>query len=156
MRVLQCHSTPSFPVSPPMISVSSPNLPVFAGSTLTLDCIIRLRTEFELRSEVAITAIWKRNGTVLVDTATRMMSDVVEISNTSYLSQLMFNPLQLGLDDGVYDCEARIEPPAGFVLGSISQSNRASLRVTGMNIISIESLEPHMLSYSIANRGSLA
>ena len=68
-------------------------------------------------------------GKEMVDTATQMMSDVVEIR---YLSQLIFNPLQLGLDDGVYDCEARIEPPAGFILGSISQSNRASLRVTGI------------------------
>ncbi len=120
-----------------MISVSSPNLPLFAGSTLTLNCNIKLRIELE--SEVVIITIWKRNGTVLVDTATRMMSDVVEINSTSYLNQLMFNPLQLGFDDGVYDCEARIEPQNGFVLGSVSQSNRASLHVTGMiYIISIQ------------------
>jgi hypothetical protein len=113
-----------------MISISSPNLPVFAGSSLTFNCNIKLRTELE--SEVVITTIWKRNGTVLVDTATRMISDVVEINSTSYLNQLVFNPLQLGFDDGVYNCEARIESQDGFVLGSVSQSNRASLHVTGM------------------------
>ena len=125
-----------FPVLPPMLSASSPNLPVFAGSTLTLDCNIQLRTE--LGSEVVITALWKRNGTALVDTVSQIVSDVVEISDTSYLSQLMFNPLQLGLDDGGYNCEARIEPQVEFVLGSVSQSNTASLHVTGMNIISIQ------------------
>ena len=119
-----------------MVSASSPNLLVFAGSTLTLDCNIQLRTE--VGSEVAITAIWKRNGTALVDTASQIASDVVEISGTSYLSQLMFNPLHLGLDDGAYKCEARIEPQVGFVLGSVSQSNTTYLHVTGMNIISIQ------------------
>ena len=64
-----------------MVSASSPDLPVFAGSTLTLDCNIELTTE--IGSEVAITAIWKRNGTMLVDTASQIISDVVEISSTS-------------------------------------------------------------------------
>ena len=120
----------SFSVSPPEVSVSSPSLPVFAGSTLTLDCNIQLRIEVD--SEIVITATWKRNGTVLENTATGMVSDVVEISSTNYLSQLIFNPLQLGLDDGIYNCEARIEPQVAFVRGSVSQSNSVSLLVTGM------------------------
>ena len=104
---------------------------MFAGSTQTFDCNIQLRTE--VGSEIAITAMWTRNETVLVDTVTRMVSDVVEINSTNYLSQLIFNPLQLGLDDGLYICEARVEPHVGFVLGSVSQSNSVSLQVTGMS-----------------------
>ena len=132
MSVKLCVFSPFPSVPPPMVSASSPNLPVFAGSTLTLDCNIELTTE--VGSEVAITAIWKRNGTMLVDTASQIISDVVEISSTSYLIQLMFNPLRLVLDDGGYNCEARIEPQVGFVLGSVSQSNSAILHVTGMSL----------------------
>lgn len=116
-------------VSPPGISLSSPNLPVFAGSTLTLECNTQLRTE--VGSGIGITATWTRNETVLVDTATRMVSDVVVINGTNYLSQLIFNPLRLGLDDGLYICEVRVEPHTGFVLGSVSQSNSVSLQITG-------------------------
>ena len=118
-------------VSPPGISLSSPNLPVFAGSTLTLECNTQLRTE--VGSGIGITATWTRNETVLVDTATRMVSDVVVINGTNYLSQLIFNPLRLGLDDGLYICEARVEPHTGFILGSVSQSNNVSLQITGMS-----------------------
>ena len=137
---------PSFPVQPPMVSTSSLHLPVFAGSTLTIDCNIEL--SIEVGNEVAITAIWKRNGTMLVDTASQIVSDVIEISGTSYLSQLMFNPLRLVSDDGVYNCEARIEPQVGFVLGSVSQSNRASLHATGMSLNIIQSpYNYNMLNY---------
>ena len=103
---------------------------MFAGSILTLDCNIYLSVE--VGRDVVIAATWKRNGTVLVATASHMVSDVAEI-NTSYLSQLMFNPLQLGLDDGVYNCEARIYSEVEFVLGSMAQSNHVSLHVGGMN-----------------------
>ena len=116
-------------VSPPRISLSSPILPVFAGSTLTLECNTQLR--IEVGSGIEITATWTRNETVLVGTATRMVSDVVAINGTNYLSQLIFNPLRLGLDDGLYICEARVEPNTGFVLGSVSQSNSVSLQITG-------------------------
>ena len=119
-----------FPVPHPTIAISTPSLPVFAGSILTLDCNIYLSAE--VGRDVVIAAIWKRNGTVLVDTASQMVSDIAE-TNTSYLSQLMFTPLQLGLDDGVYNCEARIDSQFEFVLGSMAQSNHVSLHVGGMN-----------------------
>lgn len=120
-----------FPVPPPTISISTPSLPVFAGSILTLDCNIYLSAE--VGRDVVIAATWKRNGTMLVASASQVVSDIAE-TNTSYLSQLMFNPLQLGLDDGVYNCEAKIDSELEFVLGSMAQSNHVSLHVRGTNI----------------------
>ena len=105
---------------------------MFAGSVLTLNCNIYLSVE--VGREVVIVATWKRNGTVLVATASQMASDIVATNTTNYLSQLMFNPLQLGLDDGVYNCEARIDSEVEFVLGSMAQSNYVSLHVGGTNI----------------------
>ena len=129
---------------------------MFAGSALALDCNIQLRADIE--NEVEITAIWKRNGMMLIDTASRMVSDVVE-NSTSYLSQLMFNPLQLGLDDGVYNCGARVDSQVGFVLGSISQSNSISLRVTGTDIalllILMRQLPNGVDSYSYPSAGAI-
>ena len=112
------------------MSLLSPTPTVYAGSVLTLSCDIQLRTEVD--SEISIAVTWTRNGMVLNDTALRMMSDTVEQSSSLYLSQLVFNPLQIGLDDGVYMCEADVVSNVEFVLSSTSQSNNVSLHVTGM------------------------
>lgn len=72
---------------------------------------------------------------MLVDTASRMVSDMAE-TNTRHLSHLVFKPLHLGLDDGVYNCEARIDSQVGFVLGNTSESKHVLLHVEGTNISS--------------------
>ena len=109
---------------------------MFAGSALTLDCVIQLSADIESDSEVVIIAVWKRNGTVVVDTTSQVISDVIQTGAT-YLSQLTFNPLELGLDDGVYTCTAMVDSLNGFVLGSMSQSNGISLHVAGKYVFVI-------------------
>ena len=110
---------------------------MFAGSALTLDCTIQLKADIESDSEV-ITAVWKRNETVVVDTTSQVVSDLIQTGAT-YLSQLTFNPLELGLDDGVYTCTAMVDSLNGFVLGSMSHSNGISLHVAGKYVILLSS-----------------
>ena len=108
------------------MSLQSPTPTVYAGSVLTLSCDIQIRAEVD--SEISIVVTWTRNGMVLNDTALRMMSDTVEQRASLYLSQLVFNPLQIGLDDGVYMCEAEVVSNVEFVLlNGISQSNNVKV-----------------------------
>ena len=62
-----------------------------------------------------------------------MLSDVILTGNSSiYLAQLVFSPIQLRTDDGVYTCEATIDRELDeFVMNTWSYSNNISLHTTG-------------------------
>ena len=82
-------------------------------------------------SDFVLTSTWRKNGALLDDSAQRRMSDPIRISNpTQYQAQLIFSPLQLNTDDGLYMCEVAVESSVdfGFVLSSGSGSNNVSLR----------------------------
>lgn len=106
--------------------------PVYAGSLLMLNCSIQLSSAVD--SEVVITTVWRKNGVLLMDSTQRRILEPIQTNNfNQYQAQLVFNPLQLNIDDGLYMCEVAVESSAdlGFVLSSGSHSNNVSLRAIG-------------------------
>ena len=109
-----------------------PIAPVYAGSLLMLNCTIQFSSAVD--SEVVVSSMWRKNGVLLVDSAQRRIPDPIQTNNSSqYQAQLIFNPLQLNTDDGLYMCEVAIESNAdlSFVLSGGSGSNNVSLRAVG-------------------------
>ncbi len=93
-------------------------------------------------SQIAVTAVWKKNGLMLSTSATRMLSDVILVSNFSlYLAVLTFNPIQLSNDDGVYACEVTVSAQLDdFVTNTGVQSENVSLLAAGMFITKTRSI----------------
>lgn len=102
--------------------------PVYAGSFLVLNCIIQLSSAVD--SEVVVTTMWRKNGMVLEDSTQSMISD--NNSSILYRDQLVFSPLQLNTDNGLYICEVAVHPTMVFILSSGSSSNNVSVFAIGM------------------------
>ena len=116
-------------VPPPTLSVLPPAAPVYAGSLLMLNCTIQLSSAVD--SEVVVTSVWRKNGALLEDSSLRRISDSIQTNvPNQYQAQLIFSPLQLNSDDGLYMCEVAVESAMdlSFVLNSGSSSNNVSLR----------------------------
>ena len=128
-----------FPTVPlPRLYIPQPINPAYAGSVLTLNCSIQLSTDVD--SLVTVRVTWKRNGMILTNTTWRMISDTIgNNSSALYHSQLMFSPLQLNTDNGVYLCEAYVDTDIRFVLGSGAHSNSVSLHSTGIRPYQVNS-----------------
>ena len=115
-----------------MLSVLAPVAQVYAGSLLMLNCTIQLNSAVD--SEVVVTSMWRKNGASLEDSAQRRMLDPIQTNTPNqYQAQLIFSPLQLNTDDGLYRCEVAVESATdlSFVLDSASGSNNVTLRATG-------------------------
>lgn len=109
-----------------------PVAPVYAGSLLMLNCTIQLSSAVD--SGVVVTTMWRKNGVLLEDSAQRRMSEPIQTNTPNqYQAQLVFSPLQLNSDDGLYMCEVAVESATdlSFVLNGGSGSNNVSLRAVG-------------------------
>lgn len=123
-----------FTVPPPVLSVLPPIAPVYGGSFLTLNCTIQLSSAVDI--DVTVTSVWRKNGALLRDSAWRRMSNAIQTNTTFvYQARLIFRPLQLNTDDGLYTCEVTIESELVFVQGSGSRSNNVSLHAIGMSLL---------------------
>ncbi len=76
-------------------------------------------------SPVTVIAVWRRNGIMLTSSPTRMILDTTLINNSSmYLAQVVFSPIQLSTDDGVYTCAVAVGTELNdFVKNSILRSS---------------------------------
>ena len=120
-------------VPPPVLSVLPLIAPVYGGSFLTLNCTIQLSSAVDV--DVTVASVWRKNGALLQDSAQRRMSNAIQTNATTvYQAQLIFRPLQLNTDDGLYTCEVTVESEMAFVQGSGSRSNNVSLRAIGMSV----------------------
>lgn len=64
----------------------------------------------------------------------RSVGTVYSAGTTLYISQTVFNPVQLGLDDGSYSCDVTINAVDEFVLSSSAVSNTITISATGKYI----------------------
>ena len=115
-----------------MLSIVPPTGLVYAGSMFELNCTIQLSNA--VNTDVVVTSMWRRNGVLLRNSDTRITSNAIPTNNaTMYRAQLMFRPLQLNTDDGLYMCEVTVESNEnlGFILSSTSSSNNVSISAIG-------------------------
>ena len=115
-------------VPPPQITISgSPaNDSFFAGILFNLTCYIQLDPAVD--TQVSVTGMWNRSGTPLTS------GGRITVFGTSgglllYQTRVQFNPLS-GVDDGLFTCEALVEPQTPLVVG-ISAVNMRQINVTG-------------------------
>ena len=127
-----------------MLSVISPTTSVYAGSFITVNCSIQLSTAVD--SPVTVATAWRRNGVILTNSANRMVLDAISIGNSSlYLAQVVFSPIQLSSDDGLYSCEVTIESGLNeFIINAgLRSSNNISLRPTGKILLHARTISMH-------------
>jgi hypothetical protein len=138
MSISSTHAVP-----PPTLSISPSTTEVYAGSFLTVNCSVQLSTAVD--SPVAVTAVWRKNGVLLANSTSRMLSAAVLIDNSSlYLTQAAFRPVQLNTDDGLYACEATVEAEVDeFILDAGSRSNNISLLAAGIYTLMSRDLLQH-------------
>lgn len=108
---------------------------VYAGSFMSVNCNVELSSAVD--TPVTVSAVWRRNGFPLTSSANRMLPDAVSVGGSSsrYLAQVVFSPVQLSTDDGVYVCEVTVLPVSEtFITGTSATSNDVSLRATGMYV----------------------
>lgn len=128
---LQFYSHLHIVVPPPVLSVLPLIAPVYGGSFLTLNCTIQLSSAVDI--DVTVASMWRKNGALLQDSAWRRMSNAIQTNFTNvYKAQLIFRPVQLNTDDGLYTCDVTVVSELMFVQGSGSQSNNVSLHAVGM------------------------
>ena len=123
-------------VPPPTLAILPLPTSVYAGSFITVSCSIQLSNAVD--RPVTVTAVWRRDGALLTNSANRMVLDVVQVSNSSlYLAQIELRPVQLMLDDGVYSCEVSVDTDLEFdefimSSGLIYNSTNIILNALGM------------------------
>ena len=106
---------------------------MYGGSFLTLNCTIQLSSAVDI--DVTVASMWRKNGALLQDSAWRRMSNVIQTNVTTvYQAQLIFTPVQLNTDDGLYTCDVTVESELMFVQDSGSRSNHVSLHAIGMSV----------------------
>ncbi len=75
---------------------------------------------------------------MLTSSADRIVLDATLTSTSLYLAQVVFSPVQLSTDDGIYACDVTINADFNeFVLSVGLHSNNISLHATGMSIVNL-------------------
>lgn len=144
-------------VPTPVLSIFPSTTSVYAGSFITVNCSIQLSSAVD--SQVTVSAVWRKNGIMLRSSTNRMLIDPTSIGNSSHLAQIVFSPVQLSSDDGVYACEVTVSAEGNdFVLSSSLNSTNITLHSTGMLLLTcIIMTRGHFYTYnhisSHADRG---
>ena len=113
-----------------MLSILASTASVYAGGFVTINCTAQLSDAVD--TQVTVTTAWMKNGIILTNSASRVLSDTNLIGNSSlFLSQVIFSPFELGNDDGAYSCEVTVDPGDMFVMSSVSVSSSLSLSARG-------------------------
>lgn len=123
-----------------MLTIIPPTTSVYAGSFITVNCTVQLSSAVD--SPVTVTAIWRKNGVLLTGSA---VLDTILVSNLSmYLAQVVFRPVQLSTDNGVYACEVSINAELDkFIVGARQSSDNISLHASG--VLSITLFRTHII-----------
>lgn len=114
------------------MSILSSTMSVYAGSFMTLNCSFQLSNAVD--SLMTVTIEWKKDNVPLTNSGSRWVSEASLMNSSSnvYLSQVIFSPVQLGSDDGVYSCEAVLSADTNFVLSAgLYSINNVTLNATG-------------------------
>ena len=84
-------------------------------------------------SQVTVTTVWKKNGIALTNLSRRRVLDTILSNSSSYLSQVVFRPFELGSDDGAYSCEVTVKAKDGngYILSTVLGSDNMTLVAEG-------------------------
>ena len=123
----------SFPVSTPNISFSVPSGPLYAGTSLTLTCVISLNpaTDNNVRIE-GINVTWFREDSqpsnLLSNNTARVLISATFGSHPTFSSTLTLSPLSIR--DTRFICSARARPPSDSHFITQSETGRQTVNVT--------------------------
>ncbi len=120
------------------MSVGVPPGPLYAGTSLTLTCVITLNEAVNSRVDVNVT--WSGPGGMLLVNGNRVTVSDTMGSETSYQSNLTISPLAT-VDGGSYTCEVTVAPADTSTFITISQpaSNSGTVNVSGRILFSLSS-----------------
>lgn len=116
-------------VPPPRLLVAQSLTTIYAGSYLTINCSIELSKAVDTKIEFVVN--WMRNGMRLTNQSHIMVQDIMSIGNSFYVSRIIFNPVQLVLDDGGYSCEVIASSESDFILSEMVFSSIVPISATG-------------------------
>ena len=117
-------------VSPPTVFVSPSIQMVYGGSYLSINCSIAL--DGAVDSSISVTVVWIKDSNMISNLPHRTVGSIFPIGDNTYVSQVTFNPVQLGLDDCTYTCEVTVNPQDQFVQGITELlSNNLPISATG-------------------------
>lgn len=118
----------------PVVLIVPSSTSVYAGSFITINCSIQLTAAVD--SQVTVSVVWKKNDAVLQGSPHRMLLGATSTGTTSmYLAQLIFSPMQLSSDNGVYMCDVTVEAINQFVIATALRSSNISLVATGKFVL---------------------
>ena len=96
-----------FPVPDPQILISAPvGTSYFSGVAYSLICEVTLVGHIDTRINVDM--VWEQNGSAVIDTDRRNISETAAISDVTYRSSLVFETLGGSSDGGQYNCTATV------------------------------------------------
>ena len=103
---------------------------VYGGSYLSINCSIAL--DGAVDSSISVTVVWIKDSNMISNLPHRTAGSIFPIGDNTYVSQVTFNPVQLGSDDGTYACEVTVNPQDQFVQGITELlSNNLPISTTG-------------------------
>ena len=111
----------------PTLNLSVPSVPLYEGTSQTLDCTVTLPDTVD--TDVNVTIQWTHNGTM-----TDVMISDVSSMRSPFISTLTLTPLSM-TDAGQYSCVATADSSSQYITTS-SQGNSSdiTLSVTSMSI----------------------
>ena len=116
----------TIPVVPqPNVTVYSVSAtPFYAGSSLTLVCMIELSSAVD--TAVTVNTTWRRSGEELWTLNHTSVSETTQSSATAYQSTITLSPLSQTLDNGVYSCEVTVSDyTSAAVVDAIAYNSRS-------------------------------
>jgi len=123
---------------------------VYGGSYLSIKCTIGLSDAVD--SRISLTVIWRKDSNMMGNLTHRTVESIFPINETTYLSRVVFNPVQLGSDDGIYECEVAVNPQDPFLQGITNMlSNDLPIRTTGKTCQWFFNCHLHLFSYCSSN-----
>ena len=131
------------PVPSPELSILPSTSTVYAGSFLTINCSILLSSAVD--SAVTVSAVWRRDDAVLTTVAHRRVLQPASMGGSLYRAQVVFNPVQLSVDDGQYSCEMVVNAGSEFVPETRYHSNTIPLHAAGIHKVAVRELHPYCL-----------
>ena len=101
-------------------------------------------------SQVTVTTVWKKNGIALTSLSRRKVLDTILSNSSSYISQVVFEPFEIGSDDGAYSCEVTIEAQddGRYILSAVLSSDNITLIAEGIIHVSFYMYPYHYFLYS--------
>ena len=118
------------PVANPLVTVSRnpPNVTLYVGGDVTLECLIRLDNTVD--TSVTVAVVWSASNGVTITNASHYVLSPVTDSFPTYHATLDIRNLMMN-DSGNYACNATAspDPPSPFIVPLEGQSGMINITV---------------------------